>query len=99
MIEGVVSCYKRRHCTFRAISPFSRRVFKIFILQTRKNQRVFGKGLTLYHLTKKVVKFRAFRVKVCFGKNRKHLMGKRENADYQHFVLFQQCVQRDASLE
>ena len=44
-IENTV--WKRRNCSFRAISPFPHRVFKRLVLQTRKNQGLFGKGLKL----------------------------------------------------
>ena len=37
-------CGKRRNCSLRAISPFLT-VFKRLVLQTRKNQGLFGKGL------------------------------------------------------
>ena len=36
---------KRRNCSLRAISPFFLSVFKRHVLQTRKNQGLFGKGL------------------------------------------------------
>ena len=47
-------------------------------------------------------KFKAFaddkntshsKIEICVGKNRKHCE-KRENAAYQHFLLFPQCVQK-----
>ena len=53
---GRKHCGKRRNCSLRAISPFptlfvtsnfsfSHIVFKRLVLQTRKNQGLFGKGL------------------------------------------------------
>ena len=45
---GRKHCRKRRNCSLRAISPFPS-VFKILLLQTCKNQGLFGKGFTLYH--------------------------------------------------
>ena len=41
------NCGKRRNCLLRAISPFPHSVFKKLILQTCKNQGLFGNGLTL----------------------------------------------------
>ena len=38
-------CGKRRNSSLRAISPFPTVSFKILVLQTRKNQGLFGKGL------------------------------------------------------
>ena len=43
---GRKQCGKRRNCSLRAISPFPS-VFKRLVLQTRKKQGLFGKGLTL----------------------------------------------------
>ena len=42
------------------------------------------------------------RIRKHFGKKRKlgrteNILGKGENADYQHFLLFLQCFQRDSS--
>ena len=42
---GRIHCGKRRNCSLRAICPFPS-VFKRLILQTRKNQGLFGKGLS-----------------------------------------------------
>ena len=41
---GRKHCGKRRNCSLRAISPFPS-VFERFVLQIRKNQGLFGKGL------------------------------------------------------
>ena len=38
-------CGKRRNCSLRAISPFPAVFFKTLVLQTRKNQGLFGKRL------------------------------------------------------
>ena len=43
-VENTVG--KRRNCLLQAIFPFPS-VFKTLVLQTRKNQGLFGKGLTL----------------------------------------------------
>ena len=55
---GRKHCGKRRNCSFWAISPFPS-VFKRLILQTRKNQSLFGKGLiirtVLYFFVKNIV--------------------------------------------
>ena len=41
---GRKHCGKRRNCSLRAISPFPT-VFSRLLLQTHKNQDLFGKGL------------------------------------------------------
>ena len=41
---GKKKCGKRRNCSLRTISPFPS-VFKRLVLQTRKKQGLFGKGL------------------------------------------------------
>ena len=43
---GIKHSGKRRNCSLRAISPFFHSVFKRLVLQTRKNQGLFGKGLS-----------------------------------------------------
>ena len=43
---GKKHCWKIRNCLLQAISPFPS-VFKRLILQTHKNQGLFGKGLNL----------------------------------------------------
>ena len=43
---GRKPCGKRRNCLLQAISPFSCSVFKRLVLQTCKNQGLFGKELT-----------------------------------------------------
>ena len=42
---GRKHCGKRRNCSLRAISPFPTVFFKGLVLQTCKNQDLFGKGL------------------------------------------------------
>ena len=44
--NGRKRCGKRRNCSLQAISPFST-VFKRLVLQTHKNQGLFGKGLKM----------------------------------------------------
>ena len=44
--KGYKNTGKRRNYSLRTISPFPRIVFKTLVLQTRKNQDVFGKGLS-----------------------------------------------------
>ena len=43
--KGRKRCGKRRNCSLRAISSFPAVFFDRLILQTRKNQGLFGKGL------------------------------------------------------
>ena len=42
---GRKRCWERRNCSLRAISPFPHSVFKKLVLQTRKSQGLFAKGL------------------------------------------------------
>ena len=49
--EGRKHCGKMRNCSFRAISHFCLSVFKRHILQTCQTKGLFGKGLTLYHIS------------------------------------------------
>ena len=42
---GRKHCGKKRNCLLRAISPFPTVFFKRLVLQTRKKQGLFGKGL------------------------------------------------------
>ena len=95
-------------------SSFSYSVFKRLVLQTHKNQGLFGKGL-IYHVnilktlpknkTLASSKLKAFaddklnvprNTTIVFHRieNRKK---KRENANYQHFLLFPQCFQKGLS--
>ena len=55
---------------------YSHSVFKRLVLQTRKNQGLFGKGLTLYHTIMTLQK-KAF----------ENIVGKGEKACNQHFLL------------
>ena len=57
---------------------FSYSVFKRLVLQTRKNQGLFGKGLSVRFVFKKV----------------QNSVGKGENANNQHFYLLPQCFQK-----
>ena len=73
-------CRKRRNCSLTSNFSFSHSVFKRLVLQTRKNQGLFGKGFNLYQ-----------RIPGCndtieeaFWKNGKY-------AGYQHILLFPKC--------
>ena len=48
--KGRKHCWKRRNCLLRAISPSSS-VLKRLVLQKRKKQGLFGKGLIFVFLT------------------------------------------------
>ena len=64
---------------------FSHNVFKRLVLQTHKNQGLFGKGLNFTQ-----------NIKFAFQKVA-NIMGKGENAGYQHFLIFLhflQCFQK-----
>ena len=52
--KRVENTVKRWNCLLRAISPFPT-VFKRFVLHTRKNQELFGKGSKTLWKTKKLV--------------------------------------------
>ena len=81
--------------------------FQRLILQTRKNQGLFGKGSTLYQMT---IFFLLNKLKaltddkssigkiIIFNLDRvEKIVGKGENAVYQHFLLFSQCFQKASS--
>ena len=62
---------------------FSHTIFKRLVLQTCKNQGLFGKGLTHYHI---MLHFDALKIYSC-GKH----CEKRRNCLYKQFLLFSQC--------
>ena len=69
---------------------FSHSVFKRLVLQTRKNQGWFGKGLkALADNNLKIIESVFVRVE--------NIVGKGENAGYQHFLLFPQCFPKDST--
>ena len=82
---------------------FSNSVFKRLILQTRKNQGLFGKELTLYQTTKfwtspsrKTVDNKinvTYKMNLVMGRL-ENSVGKGENAGHQHYLLFPHCFQR-----
>ena len=88
---------------------FSNNVFKRLLLQTRKNQGLFGKGLRLIHFNplpnNKILdrsKSKAFadyniiatqNLRLALGMV-ENIVGKGENAGIQHFLLFPQCFQK-----
>ena len=61
---------------------FSYCVFKRLVLQTRKSQVLIGKGLN------------AVQIMMCVSNRGENIMGKGENAGYQHFLLIPQCFQK-----
>ena len=63
---------------------FSLSVFKRPSLQTRENQGLFGKGLTLYHISP----FCNEPEKYSF----ENMVGNGENADNHYFLQFPQCL-------
>ena len=82
---------------------FSHSVFKRLELQTRKNQGLFGKGFFFLPDDKilGLPKSKTFvydklnvtqNIKVVFH-SIENMVGKEENAGYQHFLLFPQCFQ------
>ena len=89
---------------------FSHSVFKRLVLQTRKNQGLFGKGLREIRKINSLPndntydssKLKAFTDdKINVGENLKfvlgrveNIVGKGDNAGYQHFLLFPQFFQK-----
>ena len=71
---------------FMSNFSFSHSVLERLLLQTRKNQGLFGKGLN----ETQNIKFVSHRVENIVGK-REMLV---ENAGYQHFLLFPQSFQK-----
>ena len=82
---------------------FTYSFFQRLVLQTNENKGLFGKGLTLPN--DKIVdlsKFKEFadnKINVTqkqkFALRRlENIVGKRENAGYQHLLLFPQCFQK-----
>ena len=67
---GRKHCGKRRNCSLQAISPFFHSVFKRFVLQTSKNQGLFGKGFnTLLGIVYCLYRFSSYN-NPCFPCNR-----------------------------
>ena len=98
---GIKHCGKKRNCSLQAIFSFSLSVFKRLILQTRKIQGLFGKGL----LDDKILDWSNLKAfagdKINVAKKLKFVLGrgenivrKGENAGYQHFLLFPQYFQK-----
>ena len=70
-------------------SSFSNNVFKRLVLLTSKYQRLFRKGLT--H-SQTMTPFDALNIYKAVEKEPfENNVGKEENADTQHFLLFPQC--------
>ena len=88
-------CGKRRNCSSRAISPFSHSVFKRLVLQTHKNQGLFGKGLNSFiaildfHNPDKnlPVKFDHINVRSCFNKRILNCLKLKAFADHETNVV------------
>ena len=82
---------------------FSHSVFKRLILQTRKNQGLFGKGLTLLPNDKTLDqsnlegfednKINDLKFELCFGKSRKHC-AKMQKCWLPVFSPFPKCFQK-----
>ena len=82
---GRKHCGKRRNCSLRAISPFST-VFSRVVMQRRKNQGLFGKGLTN--------NFKFDQSGRNLSKQVENTMEKGEIARYEQFLFFPQCFQK-----
>ena len=76
---------------------FSNNVFKRLLLQTGKNQGLFGKGWTTSWIVRSLVQIES----ICRPQNKcklkfvlarvENMVGKGKNTGYQHFLLFSQC--------
>ena len=76
---------------------FSHIVFKRLILQTHKHQGLFGKGLILAQTTKNWSQPNWTHLQITnhfIFRGGENIVGKEENAGYQHFLLFLQCFQK-----
>ena len=73
--KGLKTLWEKVKLLLMSNFSFSHIVSKRLELQTRKNQGLFGKGLTLYHT---ILPF-------------KNIVGKGQNACNQHFLHFPQC--------
>ena len=81
--------------------------FKRLVMQTCKNQGLFGKGLTLFQMTNFGIfqtqfaddnfKFREYGRK--FYKWVENTVGKGKIASYEQFLLFLQCFQKTCSAD
>ena len=65
---------------------FSQSVFKRLVLQTHKNQGLFGKGLNIAKMM------------IFLFDRAENTMGKEVNTGNQHFLLFPQCFPKTSSL-
>ena len=79
---------------------FSQGVFKRFVLQRRKIQGLFWKGLTLTKILdwSKLKALADDKINVAemitsVSERVENIVGKGENAGYQHFLFFLQCFQ------
>ena len=87
--------------------PFFHSVFKRLVQETRKNQGLFGKQLTISQTTN----FRLFQKGFSdnnfkfdenggkFSKSVENTVGKGEIARYEQFFLFQQCFQKTSTAD
>ena len=80
--EGQKTQWKKEKLLVTINFSFSLSVFKRLVLQTRKNQALFGKGLNTMHcrllMTLEKMPF-------------ENIVRKRVNSSNQHFLLFPQC--------
>ena len=95
---GRKQCGKKRNCLYRAISCFPRCLQRL-ILQTCKNQGLFGKRLKKKNdIILDYSKWKAddtckrnLKLKFCSGVE--NIVAKGEKNGQQHFLLFIQCFQ------
>ena len=75
---GRKPCGKRRKCLLPALSPFLTMFFKSLLFQGRSKSGLCGKELSVSQMTQ------------FYFEKEENIVGKGENAGYQHFLLFPQ---------
>ena len=101
---GRKHCGKRRNCLLQGISPFLTVFSEVFYYRHIKNQGLFGKGFTLYHVTKfwtrqteKIGRWKIesyLKHEICYSKGRKQYgKGRKCWLPAFFFFLFPHCFQ------
>ena len=75
-LKGWKTLWEKKKLLVMSNFFFSHSVFKRLVLQTGKNQGLFGKGLNIAKMT------------ISLFNRVESTLGKGENAGYQHFLLF-----------
>ena len=80
--------WKREELLVTSNFSFSFVVFKKLLLQTRKNKGLFEKELKAFADDK----LKVFQIMIFAFDGVENIVRKGENAGYQHFLLFPQCL-------